>query len=260
MLIAGRIGQTTCRMRTVQAGEGLGTLAARGSEPDKAGRFVFVSSGGVWARVGRNAFCVSKHWGVWLPPGVVCFEYPVMMSDLIEVVTSDYHSQRLSADVTVSRCPEPVCAAFARLQNREERAAVESRADTYIASAISKVCDIPRALTVRMPPYGSRLTDVCESVLQNPDKDRQLDRAADALRVTVRTLGRLFQEELGTSAARWRRDVQIATACCALDNGTPVSEVAKKLGYGHGAFSTLFRSRLGYSPREQARCRNSYSK
>ena len=155
---------------------------------------------------------------------------------------------------------EPVCAAFARLQNREERAAVESRADTYIASAISKVCDIPRALTVRMPPYGSRLTDVCESVLQNPDKDRQLDRAADALRVTVRTLGRLFQEELGTSAARWRRDVQIATACCALDNGTPVSEVAKKLGYGHGAFSTLFRSRLGYSPREQARCRNSYSK
>jgi AraC-like DNA-binding protein len=203
-------------------------------------------------RVGRHAFCVSKHWGIWLPPGVICFEHPVMPSDLLQFVTSDLESKRLSPVVIVSRCSEPVCMDFAQLRNRKEIVAVDSRVDTYIALTIANAIDIPDALIVRMPSHGSRLTDVCESVLQNPNKSAQLDKAAAALRVTVRTLGRLFQEELGTSAARWRRNVQIATACCALDNGIPVSEIAQRLGYGHGAFSTLFRSRLGYPPREHA--------
>jgi AraC-like DNA-binding protein len=251
MLLVEHSGQTTCQMRTTLPGAGSDIHAGRASEIHKAGRFVFVSRGGVWVRVGRRAFCVSKNWGVWLPPGVICFEYPVMASDLLQLVTSGLQSERLSPNVTVSRCAESVCAAFAQLQNREERVAVDSSVDMYIAQTVASANDIPDALVVRMPSYGSRLTDVCESVLQNPNKVGQIDKAATALSVTVRTLGRLFQEELGTSAAKWRRNVQIATACCALDNGVPVSEIAQRLGYGHGAFSTLFRSRLGYSPREQ---------
>lgn len=244
--------QTTCQMRTVSPGAGSGIHADRGSETHKAGRFVFVSRGGTWVRVGRHAFCVSKHWGIWLPPGVICFEHPVMASDLLHFVTSDLESKRLSPDVTVSRCSEPVCLDFAKLQKRDDIVAVDSRVDTYIALTIANAIDMPDALIVRMPSHGSRLTNVCESVLQNPNKGGQLDKAAAELQVTVRTLGRLFQEELGTSAARWRRNVQIATACCALDNGIPVSEIAQRLGYGHGAFSTLFRSRFGYPPREHA--------
>jgi AraC-like DNA-binding protein len=175
-----------------------------------------------------------------------------MQSEFIEFVTTTEQSARLSAEVTLSRCPDLACRAFAQWRIRGDRASSEYPALTYISLAVAEAGEFPEGLSVRMPSFGSCLTNVCGSVLQNPNKASQLDKAAATLGVTVRTLGRLFQEELGISAARWRRNVQIATACCELDNGTRVSEVAQRLGYGHGAFSTLFRSRLGYSPRDRA--------
>jgi AraC-like DNA-binding protein len=243
---------STWRIRTVMPGDCFGAQVKLDADAQKSGRFIFVITGGLWIRVGRQAFCVTKRWGVWLPPGVVCFEYPVMSSEVIEFVATTDQSAKLSADVTLSKCPEPACRAFAQWRIRGDRASTEYPVLTYISLAVTEVGEFPDGLVVRMPSFGSRLTNVCDSVLQNPNKAGQLDKAAATLRVTVRTLGRLFQEELGISAARWRRNVQIATACCELDNGTRVSEVAQRLGYGHGAFSTLFRSRLGYSPRERA--------
>lgn len=242
----------TWRIRSALPGDRFGAHAKPDVALQKAGRFIFVSNGGLWIRVGRQAFCVTRRWGVWLPPGVVCFEYPVMQSEFIEFVTTTEQSAQLSAEVTLSRCPDLACRAFAQWRIRGDRASSEYPALTYISLAVAEAGEFPDGLSVRMPSFGSRLTNVCDSVLQNPNKAGQLDRAAATLGVTVRTLGRLFQEELGISAARWRRNVQIATACCELDNGTRVSEVAQRLGYGHGAFSTLFRSRLGYSPRERA--------
>jgi AraC-like DNA-binding protein len=240
------------RIRTALPGDRVGTRAKLDAGAQKAGRFIFVINGGLWIRVGRQAYCVTKRWGVWLPPEVVCFEYPVMSSEVLEFVTTTEQSAQLSADVTLAKCPDLACRAFAQWRIRGERASSEYPAFTYISLAVAEAGDFPDGLAVTMPSFGSRLTNVCDSVLQNPNKAGQLDRAATTLGVTVRTLGRLFQEELGISAARWRRNVQIATACCELDNGTRVSDVAQRLGYGHGAFSTLFRSRLGYSPRERA--------
>jgi len=44
--------------------------------------------------------------------------------------------------------------------------------------------------------------------------------------------------------------VQVGTAMCALVHGISVAETARSLGFTSSAFSTLFKSRIGYAPRE----------
>jgi AraC-like DNA-binding protein len=224
-------------------------------EPDSAtrypGRFIYVAQGGVWVRVGRHAYCLSKQWGIWLPPGVVCLAFPVMDTVLIEVAAPDGGGADLSSEVTVLRSSAALCSTLNKMKGGEEATLADHDIATPLAAAIAAAPVVPDALVINLPAYDSRLCKVCEAVLRNPNKDGQLEKAAAVLEVTVRTLGRIFRDELGTSAARWRRNVQIAAAFCALDNGTSVAEVAARLGYGASAFSTFFRSKLGYSPRQQ---------
>jgi AraC-like DNA-binding protein len=243
---------TASQQLSVRNGSVSSIFGEQGSEIRDAGRFVFVSQGGMWVRVGRCAYGVSRHWGIWLPPAVVCFAYPMIDSSLVELTVPNTLSRLLPSSVCVPRCQQSFCATLGEAQAREKHKASDRDLESQLVSAITDVLDIPELLVVGMPSSGSRLAVVCEALLRNPSKEGQLDKAAAALGVCVRTLGRLFKEELGTSAANWRRSVQIAMACCALDNGIPACEVAAMLGYGAGAFSTFFRSRLGYSPREQA--------
>jgi AraC-like DNA-binding protein len=246
---------TVSQQPSVRSGSVSGIFGEQGSEIRSAGRFVFVSRGGMWVRVGRCAYGVSRHWGIWLPPAVVCFAYPMIDSRLIELAVPNTLSSVLPSTVSVSRCERRFRATLEEAAAREKRLASDRDLESQLVSAMAEVPVIPEQLVVTMPSYGSRLAVVCEAVLRTPSKEGQLDKAAASLGVSIRTLSRLFREELGTSAANWRRGVQIATACCALDNRIPASEVAAMLGYGAGAFSTFFRSRLGYSPREQARAR-----
>jgi AraC-like DNA-binding protein len=245
---------TVPQQLSVRNGSVPGIFGEQGSEIRSAGRFVFVSRGGMWVRVGRCAYGVSRHSGIWLPPAVVCFAYPMIDSSLVELAVPNTLSSFLPTTVCVPRCRQSLCAMLKEAGAREKLKAADLDLESQLVSAITEA-SIPDLLVVTMPSYGSRLALVCEAVLRNPSKEGQLDNAAAALGVSIRTLGRLFKDELGTSAANWRRSVQIAMACCALDNGIPASEVAIMLGYGAGAFSTFFRSRLGYSPRERAMAR-----
>jgi transcriptional regulator GlxA family with amidase domain len=170
---------------------------------------------------------------------------------LIEVAATDGGGADLSSEVTVLRSSAALCSTLTKMKGGEEATLADPDIAAPLAAAIATAPAVPDALVVNLPAFDSRLCKVCEAVLRNPNKDGQLEKAAAVLEVTVRTLGRIFRDELGTSAARWRRNVQIAAAFCALDNGTSVADVAARLGYGASAFSTFFRSKLGYSPRQQ---------
>ncbi|WP_341314823.1 helix-turn-helix domain-containing protein [Paraburkholderia sp. IMGN_8] len=84
----------------------------------------------------------------------------------------------------------------------------------------------------------------------HPTKDVALESAASQAGVSSRTLSRIFTKELGTSVGRWRREVQVGTAMCALVHGISVAETARSLGFTASAFSTFFKARIGYAPRE----------
>jgi AraC-like DNA-binding protein len=81
-----------------------------------------------------------------------------------------------------------------------------------------------------------------------PSLEIAFEQHAEAAGASVRTLSRLFQNNLGMGFAEWRRQVQLATAVAELIQGQPVSAIARSLGYSPSSFSDMFRRELGIAP------------
>ena len=93
-----------------------------------------------------------------------------------------------------------------------------------------------------------RLTSACQAVMAAPSLAIPFEQHAEAAGASVRTLARLFQNNLGMGFAEWRRQVQLATAVAALIQGQSVSGIARALGYSPSSFSDMFRRELGVAP------------
>lgn len=103
-------------------------------------------------------------------------------------------------------------------------------------------------------PRDKRLLRVCELLMQSPASDSTLEQLSSQVGASARTLARLFHAETGLTFGQWRRQLRLAEAVCQLSLGTPVSTVARGLGYANpNAFTTMFRKALGAPPQRYMR-------
>jgi AraC-like DNA-binding protein/mannose-6-phosphate isomerase-like protein (cupin superfamily) len=107
-----------------------------------------------------------------------------------------------------------------------------------------------RRLPLVIPmPRDPRLLRVCNAVLADPASRRTLDDWAGDAGASVRTLARLFDEELSVGFVAWRQRVRFHNALEAIVAGEPIGLVAKRNGYrSASAFSAAFRSVMGQPP------------
>jgi AraC-like DNA-binding protein len=104
-------------------------------------------------------------------------------------------------------------------------------------------------MRIAMPVDADRrLISACQAVMAAPSLEIPFEQHAEAAGASVRTLSRLFQNNLGMGFAEWRRQVQLATAVAELIQGQPVSAIARSLGYSPSSFSDMFRRELGVAP------------
>ncbi|KVD98899.1 MULTISPECIES: AraC family transcriptional regulator [Burkholderia] len=107
----------------------------------------------------------------------------------------------------------------------------------------------PLPLAVPMPDE-KRLRLLCESVLAHPAHAESLEHWASEVGASTRTISRLFKQELGVSFSQWRQQALLARAIPLLNQGRPLSHIARELGYqSQSAFSAMFRRAFGESPR-----------
>ncbi|MEN8516704.1 AraC family transcriptional regulator [Burkholderia sp. MS455] len=107
----------------------------------------------------------------------------------------------------------------------------------------------PLPLAVPMPDE-KRLRLLCESVLAQPAHAESLEHWASEVGASTRTISRLFKQELGVSFSQWRQQALLARAIPLLNQGRPLSHIARELGYqSQSAFSAMFRRAFGESPR-----------
>jgi AraC-like DNA-binding protein len=107
----------------------------------------------------------------------------------------------------------------------------------------------PVALGVSMPT-DKRLRTLCEAVLQNPARHATLQGWAHEAGASVRTVGRLFRQELGTTFAAWRQQVLLAKALALAARKRPMAHIAAELGYASAsAFTAMVRRSVGQPPR-----------
>ncbi len=104
-------------------------------------------------------------------------------------------------------------------------------------------------LHLPLPATQGLLLRWCQAFAQAPSVAVGPEQAAAALHMSVRTLGRLFQAELGLSFAHWRERACVVAALARLAEGVAVTRIAMDLGYGSSAaFTTMFKRVVGQVP------------
>ncbi|WP_260430018.1 helix-turn-helix domain-containing protein [Burkholderia cenocepacia] len=98
-------------------------------------------------------------------------------------------------------------------------------------------------------PRDRRLLAICEHMMTDSANDYTLDRWADEIGTSSRTLARHFRDETGMSFGHWRQHMRAAEAMTRLAQGASVASVALDLGYSTpSAFIVMFRRLFGQAP------------
>ncbi len=98
-------------------------------------------------------------------------------------------------------------------------------------------------------PADKRLRALCEAVLDDPARHATLQGWAAEAGASVRTVARLFRQELGTGFAAWRQQVLLAQALSMAARRRPMAHIAAALGYASpSAFSAMVRRSVGMPP------------
>lgn len=121
---------------------------------------------------------------------------------------------------------------------------------------LDEIAAAPR-LHLHVPmPRDPRLARLCERLIADPAAAATLERLAEEIHVSGRTLARMFHRELGMSCGEWLRRMRLLLSLPRLAAGVSVLEVAMEHGYDSpSAFTAMFRRALGVSPTAYSRNR-----
>jgi AraC-like DNA-binding protein len=98
-------------------------------------------------------------------------------------------------------------------------------------------------------PTDRRVRRVADALLADPASGAGTAAMARLAGTSVRTLDRLFRADTGCSPGEWRTRLRVRCALDLLAAGTPVSTVARRVGYATpSAFVAAFRRVLGTTP------------
>lgn len=110
-----------------------------------------------------------------------------------------------------------------------------------------------RPLSLPMP-RDPRARIVAERVLDRLDADVSATAFARSSGASSRTIERLFLDQTGMTFGRWRQQARLLEAIRLLGEGTPVTAVARQVGYrSPSAFVAAFRKCLGRTPAQYFR-------
>lgn len=86
---------------------------------------------------------------------------------------------------------------------------------------------------LRRPPVSSEsLRELTAAIVAAPGEKHTLTSMAKTMSVSTRHLNRLFQDELGTTPARWLEEARVDAARALILDGHTISQVAQLSGFG----------------------------
>lgn len=218
-------------------------------EPHKHewGQLLFAMSGVMWVETPSEALVVPPQRAVWLPPGVAHGIRVVSDLQMRNIYLRPTLAATLGDQVQVIEVNALLRELIVKLVDEDHDARYY---DALVGLALLELKAARRSqMSVGLPGDSDRrLLNLCQAVMAAPSLAISFEQHAEQAGASVRTLARLMQARLGVGFAQWRRQVQLATAVAALIQGTPVSTVARDLGYSPSSFSDMFRRELGVAP------------
>lgn len=212
---------------------------------------IYAAQGVMRVTTGGGAFVVPPQRALWVPPGV---EHALRMQGDVAMRTlyiEPRAAKGMPTDCVVIEMSELLRALVLAAMDEPVLYDRRSRAGQIMRLILTELRRAPRLeLSVPMP-RDLRLLRLCGALLREPQNDATFDAWAEEIGASTRNLARLFQRETGMGFTAWRQQARLVEALSLLAAGTPVGQVAERLGYrSASAFTQMFRRSLGRTPGE----------
>lgn len=235
----------------------------------------FSATGVLRVTADRHTYIVPPSRAVWIPPGV---EHVVTVVEDADLRTLYLHQSApphpvgprpLDGTTTTTAPTAPptpatpdwrrcrvleVSPLLRELVHELAHELAATRAGATRAQALGRLVEdeLHRARPVPLGvglPADKRLRALCEAVLDDPARHATLAGWAGEAGASVRTVARLFRQELGTTFAEWRQQVLLAKALSLAARKRPMAHIAAELGYASpSAFTAMVRRSVGLPP------------
>lgn len=211
-------------------------------------QFLYGATGLMEVGTDHGAWVVPPHCGVWIPAGQ---PHRVRM---VGVSTRSLYIEPQAAPRKGTRCEVLQVTPLLRqllLAAIDVPAAYDQRGrDGAMMQLILHELALAATLPFFAPlPREPRLAALCMAFLHRPQVHASPQDWARQLHKSERSFSRLFRAETGMAFGAWRQQACLLAALSRLSEGKAVTTVALELGYDSpGAFSTMFRKRLGRPP------------
>lgn len=124
---------------------------------------------------------------------------------------------------------------------------IENALRELVVAELRRASPLPTRVEL---PRDARAREVARRVLTDPATPVALAGLCQSAGVSVRTLERVFQREVGLDFESWRRQVRLMRALELLVDGRSVKETAFLVGYKQpGAFLALFKATFATTPK-----------
>jgi AraC-like DNA-binding protein len=214
-------------------------------------QLIYAATGVMRVTTGTGAFVVPPQRALWMPPGVV---HALRMEGAVAMRTLYIEpgaAKGMPGDCAVVEVSALLRALILAAMDEPVLYDRSGRGGLIFRLILRELRAAPQLKLSIALPRDARLLRLCGSVLKDPGSDTTLDNWADKVGASTRTLARLFQRETGMRFTAWRAQARMVEALSLLSAGTPVAQVASRLGYrSASAFSQVFRRTLGKTPRQ----------
>jgi len=206
-----------------------------------------------WAASG--VLTVVTDDGTWVLPSTRALWIPAGTEhETIAEGSTSMKSLYLSGD----RCaigwarPQPLAVSplLAQLINYLAGATLDPRRRARAEAVLLDLLEPVATAAIEAPmPQDRRAHDVASALRENPADPRSLAEWGRAVGASARTLARAFHADTGLGFDRWRTLTRLQAALHQLAAGTPVTNVARHVGYQTtSAFVAAFRRETGLTP------------
>ena len=216
-------------------------------------QLIFAIEGMMEVSSGKSVWTVPPQFALWIPAGTF---HRIRMSGRVRMRTlyfrpgvvrrtSSGSSLLYVAPLLRELIVESVRLGRLRLRNREERALRD-----LLAAYLGNATAAPIGVTM---PSEPRALAVGWWILRNLANSRPLSRICAEAGVSVRTVHRTYQRELGIDIETWRRQARLTKAVQLLVSGDSVKEVSFAVGYRQSSsFVEAFRRLFNATPKAWA--------
>jgi AraC-like DNA-binding protein/quercetin dioxygenase-like cupin family protein len=213
-------------------------------------QLIYAIRGVMEVYAGRNMWLIPPQFALWIPARTF---HRIRMPAAVSMRTLYFRpglvSRPASGCAVLSVTPllrelivETVRIGRLRARNLHERA-LRDLTILHVKQATSA----PTRVTL---PTDSRALALAQAILDDPSQTKPLIRLCTDAGMSLRTMQRIFQKELGTDFDSWRRQVRLMKAIELLVAGCSVKETAFTIGYNQpSAFVEAFRRTFGSTPK-----------